>query len=82
MANIEEGSYVHYIPDHGEIENGRVKLLGKTFAFVVFKCNNEWERYEDYTGQRTPLIQLHLGWVDKDGNPIEIPQAISESPNQ
>lgn len=74
MPDIKEGSYVHYNPEYGAPENGRVKSVGELTAFVVYHCNNEWSRYEDYTGQRTDLENLHLGWVDKDGKPFETPE--------
>lgn len=62
------GSYVHYCPSHGAKENGRIKSIGEEYAFVVFHCAGEWDRYQDYTGQRTALSDLRYGWVDENGN--------------
>lgn len=63
---LKEGDYVHYTPDHGPKENGRIKFMGREFASVVYKCNGEWERFEEYTGARTELTKLSRGWIDGD----------------
>lgn len=68
---INPGDFVHYIPTR---ENGRVKTIGEFSGFVVYKCNEEWDRYEDYTGQYTDIKDLRKGWVDKEGNQIDIPK--------
>lgn len=70
---IKQGSYVHYSPMFGSTENGRVKSIGEDYAFVVYNCNDEWHRYEDYTGQKTDLPDLKPGWVDSLNNQIETP---------
>lgn len=68
MEQIKEGAYVHYVSHHGIKENGRVKSMGQEYAFVVFNCAGEWDRYQDYTGQRVSLSDLRYGWVDERGN--------------
>lgn len=68
MAEIKEGSYVHYCLSYGAKENGRVKSMCNEYAFVVFKCAGEWDKYQDYTGQRVALSDLRYGWVDENGN--------------
>ncbi len=73
---LRQGSYCHYSPAHGNKENGRIKSIGNEYAFVVFSCNNEWDRYEDYTGQRVAISDLRPGWIDgshKDCNHHYIP---------
>ena len=65
---MEKGTKVHYIPFEGaekeQIQNGMVKSLcdDPNYVFVVYNCNNDWYRFEDYTGQRTHKNQLSLGW--------------------
>lgn len=75
FLRIKEGDWVHYVPRYGVKENGRVKSIGEDYAFVVFKCAGEWDRYEDYTGQRTKLIDIKSGWVAEDGSFIDIPDS-------
>ena len=71
---LEKGDKVCYIPYQGADpsiwENGIVKsgtLAGNEFGsvFVVFKCDNDWENYMNYTGSSTKITDLKLGWVDK-----------------
>ena len=33
------------------------------YAFVVFKCNDDWKNYQNYTAQRTPIKYLKPGWI-------------------
>jgi len=72
MVRKEElriGDKVHYQPDHyGErFENGIVKRI-PDFSFngdnvwVVYHCNDEWDRYQEFTAAITRLEDLKLGW--------------------
>src|ERR1044072_345831 len=74
QESFQEGDFVHYKVPHKVIENGRIKSIGHHSAFVVNNCNDDWNRYKDYTGQATKLSELHPGWVDKNGNPIDTPK--------
>lgn len=59
MINIKEltiedgGRWVEYINGTGEKERGRIKSWNDSFIFVVYKCNEEWLRYRDFTGVAT-----------------------------
>jgi hypothetical protein len=75
MQEIKEGSYVHYVSPHGGFENGRVKSIRASTVFVVYNCDDEWENYKQYTGAGTYIEAITLGWVDKDGKPIDTPDA-------
>ncbi len=67
VTEIKPGDFVHYIPRGvGEMENGRVKSINGDTAFVVYKCNNEWDRYQEYTGAGTDISHLSLGWINGD----------------
>jgi len=51
------GDYVWYVPFEGclesDYEKGRVKSISdENYVFVVYHCNNDWDNYKDYTGQR------------------------------
>lgn len=59
---LKPGDYCHYAPAWGAKENGRVKEIGTDHAFVVFKCAGEWDRYDDFTGQKVDITDLKPGW--------------------
>lgn len=63
---LKIGMRVHYTTGHGTKENGIVKSIneGRTIAFVVYNCNNEWDRYYDYTGAATNIEDLTEGWIN------------------
>jgi hypothetical protein len=54
------GDFVNYIPFEGaKPEFGRVKgLYDNLNVFVVYHCNNDWNNYTKYTGQRTAISCL------------------------
>lgn len=66
ISKIKPGDKVHYKPDFygkDEAENGIVKeVSGNIGAFVVYKCDGNWDNYYDYTGQLTWAESLHYGW--------------------
>lgn len=64
------GQKVHYAPKFGNKENGIVKSMREDVVFVVFKCGNDWDNYQKYTGQSTKISDLEYGWVT-DMNMIE-----------
>lgn len=70
---LKVGDYVHYSPDFGKNENGRVKSIRVDVIFIVFNCNNEWDNFMEYTGQNTPISYVGKGWVDEQGNYIKTP---------
>ena len=35
---------------------------------MVYNCDNEWERYNNYTGSITYIDNLTLGWVNDEVN--------------
>lgn len=65
VKSLSQGDMVHYTSPHGTKENGIVKSINesKTVAFVVYKCNNDWEEYKKYTGATTYIKDLSEGWV-------------------
>lgn len=60
---FSEGMKVHYTSPHDNKENGIIKELRDSGAFVVYKCNGEWDRYFDYTGAHTIYDDITPGWV-------------------
>jgi hypothetical protein len=69
MLSIEElsvGLKVTYIPFEGKKEYGIIKTIPNnnlTHIFVVFNCNGNWDNYQNYTGQLTPVQKLVLNWI-------------------
>lgn len=61
---LSPGDFVHYIPLVGSMENGRIKSIHGDTAFVVYNCNDEWNRYQEYTGCGTNISELRPGWID------------------
>ena len=63
-AKIKKGDIVTYSPFSGNKQYGKVKSIcdDPGFAFVVFSCNDDWDNYEQYTGQKTNIKNLTKGW--------------------
>ena len=61
---MKEGDKVTYTSPHGTKENGIIKNFNdsRTYVWVVYKCNNDWDNYQNYTGQCTNILDLELGW--------------------
>ena len=60
---MKPGDYVTYIPKN---ERGIIKSLSKQdgYVFVVYKCNNDWKHYYNYTAASTRISDLEIGWVE------------------
>jgi hypothetical protein len=72
QTDVKCGDRVHYIPNHGKIENGIVKSIPVHTTrglFVVYNCNEDWKNYKDYTAALTDTDKLYLNWkeVREDG---------------
>lgn len=66
MINIKEltkydtDRWVVYTPSHGSKEKGRIKSWNDQFVFVVYRCNFEWDRFQDYTACATKPEDLEF----------------------
>lgn len=61
------GQMVHYRTSHGDTENGVVKSYHPTrdnIVFVVYKCDEDWKNYHNYTAAATNISDLKDGWVN------------------
>lgn len=56
---LEKGDLVNY---NGE--NGVVKKINIKIVWVVFKCNNDWENYRNYTGESVKIEEIKKGWKE------------------
>ena len=67
-AKLRVGDRVHYQPSHyGEDnwENGIIKEVRDNIlksVWVVYNCGGNWDNYVNYTGAKTNLKDLKLGW--------------------
>jgi len=53
LEKKDVGVWVKYQDGMGKIEKGRIKSWNNKFIFVVYHCNNEWDRFQDFTGEST-----------------------------
>ena len=67
---MKAGDKVTYIPFRGcsveQMENGVIKRLtdDEQGAFVVYNCNGEWDKIEDYTAANTNFRNLLPDWTE------------------
>ena len=54
------GKWVLYTASHGATEKGRVKSWNDIFIFIVYKCGEEWDRFQDFTGCATKPEDLQF----------------------
>lgn len=60
---MQVGDRVTYVSGN-KAECGKVKALSDNdHVFVVYHCDGDWERFEDYTAARTPIKDLIEGWI-------------------
>lgn len=79
---FKRGDKVHYVTDHAAPQNGIVKKVspdGYT-AFVVYKCNDDWDNFRDYTAEGTLVRSLVPGWLDDTGQLIPGSEVRVEKP--
>lgn len=70
IATTQVGDKVHYIGFEGAIpENGIIKEIpiacdgDPVIAVrVVYYCNDDWDKYQNYTSALTRVKQLYKGW--------------------
>lgn len=70
ITKLKIGDKVRYQPiytDGNEWENGRIKEIREgtsNAVWVVYNCGGNWDKYKDYTGAKTRLIDLKIGWLE------------------
>jgi len=47
------GRFVEYRSSGYENEKGRIKSWNDKYIFVVYKCDNQWNRFQDFTSVAT-----------------------------
>lgn len=63
-CRFEPGDKVTYISESGS-QRGIVKSTtdSKHYVFVVYNCDNNWDKHFNYTAARTATDNLITGWV-------------------
>lgn len=61
LKKEDVGRWVLYDSGHGKSERGRIKSWNDSFIFVVYKCDNQWDRFDQFTGCATK--QEDLQWL-------------------
>ena len=52
LTQRDVGRWVEY-HSFGKQERGRIKSWNDKWVFVVYNCDQNWDRYQDYTGCAT-----------------------------
>ena len=61
LKDTDIGRWVVYTnTGSGHKEIGRIKSWNNKFIFVVYNCNHEWDRFQDFTGCATSPEDLIL----------------------
>jgi hypothetical protein len=47
------GKWVRYAPMFRATESGRIKSWNDEYIFVVYYCDNDWDNFQNYTGNAT-----------------------------
>ena len=69
MTNgLNIGDKVYYTAPHGTKENGIIKSVSGRNVFVVYNCDDQWDKFMDYTGCATNPEDLTVGWTDEAKN--------------
>ena len=65
---IYKSDYSKWQPRPPESEYGRIKSWNNKYIFVVYKCANQWEDYQNYTGCSTRPENLEFYDKPIEGN--------------
>jgi hypothetical protein len=58
LKESDKGKWVLYEGLGGEKEKGRIKSWTDNWIFVVYKCDNNWTNWQNYTAAATLPEQL------------------------
>lgn len=53
LKRADIGRWVKYTGGYNSTEYGRIKSWNEKNIFVVYKCDNQWGRFKDFTGAAT-----------------------------
>ena len=53
LTSKDIGRWVEYTSSDGKKEQGKIKGWNNEYIFVVYQCENRWDKFQDYTGVAT-----------------------------
>ena len=60
LTKQDTDRWVIYTSSHGSQEKGRIKSWNNKFIFVVYKCDFQWDRFQDFTACATDPNDLEF----------------------
>ena len=60
LTKDDVGKWVSYSGNFDEVEYGKIKSWNESFVFVVYKCNHDWDNFENYTVAATAPKSLYF----------------------
>ena len=54
------GRWVLYELSHGKSAKGRIKSWNEKWIFVVYNCDGDWGRFQDFTAEATTPEDLRF----------------------
>jgi hypothetical protein len=64
LTEKDIGRWVKYTGNAGEEAFGRIKTWNNIFIFVVYNCNDEWDRFKKFTP--SPTNPKCLEFIEND----------------
>ena len=58
LTKDDIGRWVEYDSGHSKKEKGRIKSWNKNWIFVVYNCDDQWERFTEFTAAATDSRML------------------------
>lgn len=58
LKNQDIGRWVIYCGFSNEKDRGKIKSWNKNYIFVVYNCDKNWHRFQDYTAAATEPFYL------------------------
>ena len=60
LRKSDIGKWVLYKPSVGMTKKGKIKSWNENFIFVVYKCDCNWDKFQDYTACATNPSDLRF----------------------
>ncbi len=60
LSGNDIGRWVKYYPSVGPRQTGRIKSWNEKWVFVVYNCDHNFDRYQDYTAATTDPNDLEF----------------------
>ena len=60
------GRWVVYKPSFGDTQKGKLKSWNDKYIFVVYNCDHQWDRFDDFTAAATNPEDLTFTTIDEN----------------